>query len=100
MEPGETTKISITGNLSRDPIYTTTSEENGARLDIRVARADGDDVWAVHVNGSSLIDYLKAHQARQGDFICVLGTAEQAGEDLNIDAVILCLDTSATWRRE
>lgn len=99
MEPGETTKISITGRLSRDPIYTT-SEGPGARLCIRVVRPDGADVWAVRAHGSRLIDYLKAHQARQGDFICVFGTAVQEDDDLDIDAVILCLDTSATWRRE
>jgi hypothetical protein len=30
----------------------------------------------------------------------VFGTAVQEDDDLDIDAVILCLDTSATWRRE
>jgi hypothetical protein len=99
MEPDETVRISLAGTLARDPIYTD-EPERGARLDIAVVRADGNDVWTVHAHGTRLVGYLKAHQARQGDFICALGTAEQTDTDLDIDADILCLDTSATWSEE
>lgn len=99
MESGETTKISITGRLSRDPIYLN-KKGSVAKLDIRVVRADGADIWTVLANGEQLVDYLKAHQARKDDFVCVFGTAEETGSSLCVEAAILCLDTSATWRRE
>ncbi|MCI1901844.1 MAG: hypothetical protein LKI93_03845 [Bifidobacteriaceae bacterium] len=88
--------IWLMGILATDPLY----HDDAAELSVAVTNPDGStDIWKVHAAGQHAA-YAKAKQARKSDVIAAVGYLRDQEPEPRIDAVMICLDTSTTWKKQ